>query len=64
MVKPFFDIDFQVLCATVEVYQRMGCWDGDVSVPPQTYERLLDAFLYSKVITKRHPYAASIAAVE
>lgn len=64
VVKPFFDIDFQVLSATVEVYQRMGCWDGDVSVPPETYERLLDAFLYSAVITKRHPYDASIAAVE
>ncbi len=29
------------------VYQRMGCWNGDTSVPLDTYERLLDAFLYS-----------------
>ena len=33
--------------STIDVYQRMGCWDGDTAVPPQTYEKLLDAFLYS-----------------
>ena len=48
VVQPFFEeIDLSVLVSTIDVYQRMGCWDGDTLVPPETYEKLLDAFLYS-----------------
>jgi hypothetical protein len=48
VVQPFFEeINPSVLVSTIDVYQRMGCWDGDTAVPPQTYEKLLDAFLYS-----------------
>eukprot|EP00434_Breviolum_minutum_P014337 symbB.v1.2.012644.t1/scaffold877.1/size158077/1 len=65
VVRPFFEeIDPSVLVKTIGVYQRMGCWNGDTSVPLHTYERLLDAFLYSGVITSRHPYDACIATVE
>lgn len=65
VVQPFFEeINPCVLVSTIDVYQRMGCWDGDTAVPPQTYEKLLDAFLYSGVITSRHPYDAAIASVE
>jgi len=65
VVRPFFEeIDLSVLVKTIGVYQRMGCWNGDTSVPLHTYERLLDAFLYSGVITSRHPYDACIATVE
>ncbi|CAK9082879.1 NMT1 domain-containing protein [Durusdinium trenchii] len=76
VVQPFFsEVDPEVLVSTVAVYQRpggrreadgrkMGCWDGEVEIPKATYEKLLDAFLYSGVISKRHPYDAAIAAVE
>ena len=33
---------------TVEVYQGMGCWEGEADpIPMESYEKLLDAFLYS-----------------
>eukprot|EP00913_Durusdinium_trenchii_P010640 g9983.t1 len=65
VVQPFFsEVDPEVLVSTVAVYQKMGCWDGEVEIPKATYEKLLDAFLYSGVISKRHPYDAAIAAVE
>ncbi|CAK9084103.1 unnamed protein product [Durusdinium trenchii] len=59
VVQPFFsEVDPEVLVSTVAVYQKMGCWDGEVEIPKATYEKLLDAFLYSGVISKRHPYDA------
>ncbi|CAK9082776.1 unnamed protein product [Durusdinium trenchii] len=48
VVQPFFsEVDPEVLVSTVAVYQKMGCWDGEVEIPKATYEKLLDAFLYS-----------------
>mmetsp|Transcript_8925 Transcript_8925/g.21172 ORF Transcript_8925/g.21172 Transcript_8925/m.21172 type:complete len:298 (+) Transcript_8925:37-930(+) len=64
VVQPFFDdIDWNVLVSTISTYQQMGCWGGDVGIGPDTYDRLVEAFLYAGVITQRHPYDAAIASV-
>jgi len=64
VVRPFFeDIDYTVLSATLSCYKEMGTWSGDVDVPPETYESLLDAFLYAGLITCRHPYDAAISRI-
>ena len=64
MVQPFFDdIDRNVLVSTIATYQQMGCWGGQVDIGPDTYDRLVEAFLYAGVITQRHPYDAAIASV-
>eukprot|EP00930_Biecheleria_cincta_P035770 TRINITY_DN24586_c0_g1_i1.p1 TRINITY_DN24586_c0_g1~~TRINITY_DN24586_c0_g1_i1.p1 ORF type:complete len:315 (-),score=60.18 TRINITY_DN24586_c0_g1_i1:304-1200(-) len=61
MVQPFFtEIEPAVLAATVESYQAMGAWAGDVDIPQDTYENLLDVFLHCGTITRRHPYEAAI----
>lgn len=54
-------IDRAVLCATVAAYQRLGCWRRDPVIPVEHYERLLDVFMFSGAITRRHPYDAAIA---
>jgi hypothetical protein len=46
VAQPFFEeTNPSVLVSTIDIYQRMGCWDGDTAVLPHTYEKLLDAFL-------------------
>lgn len=63
-IKPFFeDTESAVLSSTVSCYKEMGTWSGDVDVSLESYERLLDAFLYAGLITSRHPYEAAIASV-
>lgn len=54
-------IDPAVLARTVVAYQRLGCWSLDPAISLAAYERLLDVFLYSGRITRRHPYAAAVA---
>jgi NitT/TauT family transport system substrate-binding protein len=44
------------LTRAIEYYQRLGTWDGGVSIPPEPYETALDVFSHSKLITRRYPY--------
>jgi NitT/TauT family transport system substrate-binding protein len=52
----FKDIHPDVLAATIAAYQKLGCWQADVGISKQSYENLLDVFLYSGLITCRHEY--------
>ena len=63
VVQPFFDIERSVLVSTISRYQQMGCWGGPTGIAPETYDKLVEAFLYAGVITKRHPYDAVITSV-
>lgn len=56
----FRDIDAAVLADTVRAYQRLGTWEPDAGISRDSYENLLDVFLYSGAITRRHPYEAAI----
>jgi hypothetical protein len=58
----FPGIDRAVLTRTVSAYQNLGCWSGDAAISPQSYERLLDVFSYSGLITRRHSYHALVVA--
>jgi NitT/TauT family transport system substrate-binding protein len=51
-----------VLARSIEAYQRLGCWAGGLGIEPAHYEAALDVFLHSNLITRRHPYAAAVAA--
>lgn len=53
-------IDRAVLSSTITAYQRLGCWRPDPQIPVEHYERLLDVFELSGLITRRHPYDAAI----
>jgi len=54
------DINKTVLSNTISTYQTLGCWDHDGYITHEEYEKLLDVFEYSKLITQRHPYQALI----
>lgn len=54
------DIQIEVLESTLATYQALGCWTPDPVISESAYENLLDVFMHSKVISKRHPYSASI----
>ena len=58
---PFFlNLDQAVLAGTIQAYQRLGCWQGGLEIPPAAYEVALDVFLHSGLISRRHPYAAVV----
>jgi NitT/TauT family transport system substrate-binding protein len=52
----FPDIDPEVLTNTIATYQQLGCWTPHAEIAPEAYENLLDVFMYSGIISKRHPY--------
>ena len=57
----FPNIERQVLIDTIATYQRMGTWSADPCIDRPAYEHLLEVFLFSGLITKRHPYESCIA---
>ncbi|MCG6870452.1 MAG: ABC transporter substrate-binding protein [Gammaproteobacteria bacterium] len=64
LLADFFPaIDADVLRDTVAAYQRLGCWTPGIDITRGAYERLLDVFRFSGLITRRHPYEACIAPV-
>jgi NitT/TauT family transport system substrate-binding protein len=56
----FPEIDREVLAATIATYQQLGCWSPDPLISRQAYENLLEVFLHSGAITRRHPYDACV----
>lgn len=57
MEADFFpNIDREVLIQTISTYQRMGNWSEDTAIDRDAYEHLLDVFLFSGLITRRHPF--------
>ena len=57
----FPGIDPDVLTDTIAVYQGLGCWTPGTLITQEAYGNLLDVFLYSGLISKRHAYEACIA---
>ena len=54
------NIDSTVLQHTIAAYQELGTWNTNPVIGKQEYETLLDVFLYSGGISKRHAYEAAI----
>jgi len=52
----FPEINTEVLASTIDAYQRLGCWQSEIEISRDSYENLLDVFLNSGDITKRHAY--------
>jgi NitT/TauT family transport system substrate-binding protein len=50
------------LVAALEAYQRLGCWEGEVTIDPAHYETALDVFQHARLISKRHPPAGIVVA--
>ena len=58
----FTDINTNVLASTIKAYQDLGCWQEDIDISPESYENLLEVFIQSGAITKRHAYNQVICA--
>lgn len=58
----FPGVERGVLIRTITAYQQLGCWSGDAAISAQSYENLLEVFLFSGLITRRHPYATAVTA--
>jgi len=56
----FPDIDRDVLTSTIATYQQLGCWTPHTEITNAAYENLLDVFMYSGLITRRHDYALCV----
>jgi NitT/TauT family transport system substrate-binding protein len=52
----FPNIDTDVLTHTIHSYQQLGCWQPDPAISEESYNNLLEVFLYNRLITQRHPY--------
>jgi NitT/TauT family transport system substrate-binding protein len=57
----FPNVALPVLARSIEAYQRLGTWSGGLGIEPAHYEAALDVFQHSRLITRRHPYAAVVA---
>ncbi|MEJ2694914.1 MAG: ABC transporter substrate-binding protein [Candidatus Thiodiazotropha sp.] len=57
----FPGIEREVLTETIAAYQQMGNWSADPQIGLADYEHLLDVFLFSGLITRRHPYESCVA---
>ena len=56
----FPGIDQDVLTHTIATYQALGCWSSDPTVSQESYNNLLDVFLYSNLIRQRHAYDSCV----
>lgn len=59
----FKDINKSVLSNTIKTYQTLGCWNHNGSINHEDYEKLLDVFEHSHLITQRHSYEALITSI-
>ena len=59
----FKDINKTVLSNTIKTYQTLGCWNHNGSINHEEYEKLLDVFEYSQLITQRYAYKALITSI-
>jgi len=52
----FPGIDRSALVAAIQAYQRLGTWGGDVAIEREAYDKALDVFTHSRLITRAHAY--------
>ena len=60
----FPTIDRQVLEGTIGDYQRLGCWSVEADISRSAYKKLLDVFLHSGLISRRHPYESCVVTLD
>ncbi|NOQ36355.1 MAG: hypothetical protein GQ569_10740, partial [Methylococcaceae bacterium] len=53
-------IPLEVLTKTIASYQGLGCWSANPCISEQSYNTLLEVFLYNKMISRRFDYQAAI----
>ena len=59
----FPEINRDVLASTINAYQQLGCWQSEIEISHESYENLLNVFMQSGGISKRHTYNQVICTV-
>jgi len=52
----FPNVDVRALASSIDRYQKVGCWRGDLQIARQLYEQSLDVFMHSGAVSTRHRY--------
>jgi NitT/TauT family transport system substrate-binding protein len=52
----FPGIHLAALSKSIDRYQKLGCWEGDLEITRELYDQALSVFRYSRVISEAHPY--------
>src|SRR5689334_6462528 len=61
--RPFFPgIDEAALVRAIAAYQALGTWGGDIAIAQPLYEKALDVFMHSKIITRRYQFEDVVVA--
>ncbi len=61
-VASFFPaIGRKALVGSITYYQQLGCWSGGLEIKHEEYEAILDVFLHSRLLTRRHLYAQVVS---
>ena len=53
----FPDMAVDAIAAAIAYYQKLGTWSGDIAIEQDLYERALDVFAHSNLITKCHAHS-------
>ena len=58
----FPGIDRDALTRSIDAYQRLGTWGGEIAIERDAYDRALDVFAHSKLITRRYAFEEVVVA--
>ncbi len=58
----FQEIDAAVLSQTIHAYKQLGCWQAVTEISRESYNKLLDVFMFSGLISRKHAYESVIMA--
>ena len=63
LLQPYFPtIDGDVLVRTIQAYQKLGCWEGEVQISREIFDKTLDVFEFSGDIKQRQDWGSVICA--
>ncbi len=58
----FPNVDGAVLASSIARYQRLGCWKGDIAIPPKLFAQAVEVFRSGGAISGSPRYEAVVAA--
>ena len=58
----FPEVSREALAGAIAEYQLLGCWEGELEIPPDLYEQALEVFLAGGAIRRRHSYESTVVA--
>lgn len=57
----FTEIETQVLRETIQAYQKLGCWQENIAIDHDSYDKLQEVFIFSGLLKQKLSYDLAIA---